>query len=246
MISNKVFATLITIGLSLGFLKAQNNKNKVDFSFRLAPTISISGVNDESRNWDFEKGAAKMKFNGGLSFDINLQENVSFSTGIWYTGKRSVMNISADTLSNPTGKEVIDYSLNYIEVPLLFKGYTNNLTDKMKLYLNIGGVFGFKISETYVGDENQRPLQSYPDGENVSKKYAGFFDASLLTGAGVEFNIGTSNKVYFGLDYSLGLVNIIHKDFISSLSRKGDIDIEKGTNYAVKNNYLAFVTGFKF
>lgn len=247
MTTSKVFASIIALGLGLGSLFSQSEGKKVEISLRVAPTLSMPSAKGESNFWDFEKGSPQLKFNGGLSADIFLQDNVALSTGIWYTGKRSSFTVESQWLNASDNKEVLSYNLNYLEVPLLFKGLTNNLNEKMRIYVNLGGVFGFKLSESFAGSDDDRPLQTYPDGEYLDQKYAGFFDASLLMGGGIELNIGTSNKVYLGGDYSLGLTNIIHKDFIGSLSQDPNATpISKGTNYSVRNSYVAFVAGFKF
>ncbi len=251
MTTSKVFASIIALGLGLGSLFSQSEGKKVEVSLRVAPILSMPGVKGESNFWDFEKGSPQIKFNGGLSADIFLQDNVALSTGIWYTGKRSAFTVESQGLNTPDNKEVLSYNLNYLEIPLLFKGFTNNLNEKMRIYMNLGGVFGFKLSESYAGSDDDRPLQA--NGEYLDQQYAGFFDASLLMGAGVELNIGTSNKLYLGGDYSLGLSNIIHKDFIGGLNQQTDpatgepvYSISKGTNYTIRNSYVAFVAGFKF
>ena len=251
MTTNKVFVALIVFIASISISFTQGEKSKVDVSLRFAPTISMTGAKGDSKYWDFEKNKSHLKFNGGLSFDIFLDENVSISTGVWYTGKRSKFTVSSAELNRPSAdnsnQELIDVSLNYVEVPLLFKGFTNNLSENLRLYFNVGGVFGIKVSEAYAGKDQDRPLQSYdPEGEYNNAKYASLFDASLLIGGGTEIAVGTSNKIYIGLDYSLGLANIINKKYVGSLSQSGNNTIEKGTNYAIKNKYLAIVGGFKF
>ena len=72
--------------------------------------------------------------------------------------------------------------------------------------------------------------------------FGDIIDFTWLIGSGVEMNVGTSNKAYFGVDYGHGLYNIMNNDYLNS-ALQGQVSIK---NFAIKNSYIAIVTGFKF
>lgn len=229
---NKTFTFLFSVLLLGTYAFAQDDEQKsVEVSIRLSPIISMPRVIDDSKDWDFNKAGTFVKFSGGLSTDFFLQDNIAFSTGLWYTQKRSNMTVTTSLLANTEAK--LDYNLQYIEFPFLFKGFTNNITEKMKIYFQLGATFGIKVDERYAGDINDKPSDA---------TYSKWYDSGILLGSGLELNVGTSNKFYVGLDYSQGLTNIIKDDYIQVSS----IESPSSNSYKVKNNYLALVLGFKF
>mgnify|MGYP003692120439 FL=1 len=242
---NKSFSLLLAllfIGAS-AFSQQDENAQRVEFSVRIAPIISMPSARTESADWDFSSGGAKLKFSGGISVDKFLQENIAIGMGVWYAGKRSTVNINTTDNTTLDVNGLADYNLQYIEFPLLFKGFTNNITEKMKIYFQVGGTFGIKLSEQYAGDD----LKQKPSSET----YAKWYDTSLMLGLGVELNIGTSNKLYTGVDFSQGLTNIIKKDYLNGVSDTNgngitEDDVPNKNDYKVKNASLALVLGFKF
>ena len=237
---NKPFALLFSLLFIGAAVFAQNKEGKkVELSIRLAPMISMPRVIDESKTWDLESGGEKLKFSGGISIDKFFQENVAMSTGLWYSSKRSTVDYrSVDNVYQGTA----DYDLQYLDIPFLLKGFTNNITEKMKIYFQVGGTFGIKVGERYAGNDiNNKPS---------SNTYAKWYDASFLIGSGVELNIGTSNKVYAGIDYNHGLTNIVKNDYFEGLDSGGTTieasSVPNKNDYKIKNSSIALVIGFKF
>ncbi len=234
----------LTILLSLLFagtaVLAQNEEGeKIEVSVRIAPLISIPRVLNETSDWDANKGKSNIKFSGGVVVDRFLQENVALSFGLWYTSKRTTFDFEQKSLNV---KGLADYNLQYVEIPFLVKGLTNNVTEKIKIYVQAGVTLGVKIGEKYAGDRKNRP---------TSKTFAKGYTSSFLAGAGVEYNIGTSNKIYAGLDFNQGLTNIIKSDYLADVKRSDGTAINKDdlpatSDFKIKNTYLALVLGFKF
>jgi hypothetical protein len=242
---NKSFTllfSLLFVGASV-FSQQDDDAKRVEFSVRIAPILSMPSARSESADWNFSAGDATPKFSGGISVDKFMQDNIALSFGVWYTGKRSTINFTTTENTTLDYSGTADYNLQYIEFPLLFKGFTNNITEKMKIYFQLGGTFGIKLSEQYAGSD----LANKPS----SMTYAKWYDTSILLGLGVEFNVGTSNKFYTGIDFSQGLTNIVKEDYISGVSdSNGDRinaeDVPNKNDYKIKNAYLALVLGFKF
>jgi hypothetical protein len=233
---NKTFALLFSLLFLGASVFAQDDKaKKVELSLRVAPMVSMTGVIDESKDWELDNGDSKLKFSGGISLDKFFQENVALGTGLWYSNKRSTVKYeSLDEVYAGTA----DYNLQYIDIPLMLKGFTNNVTEKMKIYFQVGGTFGIKVGERYAGsDINNKPS---------SNTYAKWYDTSFLIGSGVELNIGTSNKVYAGIDYSHGLTNIVKDDYFDGLDNITTEEAPKKNDYKIKNSTVSLVIGFKF
>lgn len=242
---NKSFSLLIAllfISASV-FSQQEEDAQRIEFSVRIAPIISLPSARTESADWDFSSGGAKLKFSGGISVDKFLQENIAIGTGVWYAGKRSGFDYSTTNNTNLNFSGTADYNLQYIEFPLLFKGFTNHITEKMKIYFQLGGTFGIKLSEQYAGSD----LKNKPSSDT----YAKWYDTSFLIGLGVEFNIGTSNKFYTGVDFTQGLTNIVKKDYLNGVrdsngNKINEDDVPNKNDYKIKNAALALVLGFKF
>ena len=117
----------------------------------------------------------------------------------------------------------------------MFKGYTNNITEKMNIYFQTGIVTGLCVGEKYASDNIPSGL---PDDD-----FSDFIDFTWLIGTGVEMSVGTSNKAYFGIDYGHGLYNVLGKDYLKEASKPKSISTNK---FAIKNSYIAIVSGFKF
>ena len=151
--------------------------------------------------------------------DIYLAENVGISTGVWYTGKKA----HVDVVFTPEGgapadySDIFHYNLQYIELPLLFKAFTNNISEKMRIYFQTGVVTGFCVGERYAEEEIPDNLPEDNFGDII--------DFTWLIGSGVEMNVGTSNKAYFGVDYGHGLYNIMNNDYLNS-ALQGQVSIK--------------------
>jgi len=239
---NKTFTLLLSLLFIGASVLAQDNEaKKTELSLRIAPMISMPRVIDESKDWDLQSGGSKLKFSGGISIDKFFQENVAMGTGIWYSSYRSTVDYAgSDTESGYNG--TADYNLQYLEVPLMLKGFSNNITEKMKIYFEVGGSFAVKVGERYAGSD----INNKPSDET----YAKWYDTSFLIGSGVEMNIGTSNKVYAGLDYSHGLTNIVKDDYFDGIEANGvkinPDDAPSKNSYKIKNSSISLVIGFKF
>jgi hypothetical protein len=122
----------------------------------------------------------------------------------------------------------------YLELPLSIKLFTNEIATATRLYFQVGGSLNVPIGTRVNGEK------FYTDPSNNTSVKAGdyvkFFDADALAGAGAEYQLGTSTKLFAGLSYHRGLVNI--DNYFESTRKFKDVTI--------KNSGLALDMGIKF
>ncbi len=208
---------------------------QVDLGIQFAPSISTNRVSNDIADFTLEDNGSKLSFTGGLIMDYYLTEHIAVSSGVWYANKKSSLKF---------GTDVLDYSLQYVQIPLSVKMFTNNITDKMRLYFQ-GGVTGeLKLTEKAL-NETAKELKK-------QTRFAKLYDLGLLISAGVEYNIGTSNKLYGGITYNRGLVNVytdkmenVIKDTAKASTSTPEEDIDS-SKMSYNNNLISLVIGFKF
>ncbi len=151
----------------------------------------------------------------GLVVDKEITDSYSFSTGLIYTPKRLKIRRIDSSIAMPT---VVDeeYRTQYIQIPLTFKLYTNEVSPGIKVYFQVGVEL-----EALVFDEAL-------EGSSTLVSDFSFFDTAVVLGAGVEYKLGASNILFGGLSYHRGLLDIT-KD-----------------NFAIRNTTVSLDLGIKF
>ncbi|GAB3822951.1 hypothetical protein GCM10028895_28750 [Pontibacter rugosus] len=127
---------------------------------------------------------------------------------------------------NISGKD--DLTIQYIEIPLTLKLFTNEVAPGTVAYFQVGGSLNTKVA-AQVNDKK------VIDSEKVIKRF-NIFEADVLLGGGAEFQMGQSTKLFAGLTYHRGLTDI--DDFYEK--RLGD------KNISIKNNSVSLDFGVKF
>jgi hypothetical protein len=236
---NKLITVFALILIS-GQVFSQDSKFKL--GLRFAPSLAMTRVIDveEKDKMAFESNGAGVRFSAGLTGDFYFGKNYSFYTGLWYTTMRSGVKFTSTTDKGNFEGEAI-YSLQYVQVPVAIKLFTNEIATDTKLYFVIGGTAGIKINEKdLTWDSNQ------PNDEVFSKPGKGtaysFFDAGLLLTAGAEHQLGENTIIFGGLSYNRGLLGV--------QSDKGPFKSAAGSEassiYTVSHHLLSLEFGLKF
>jgi hypothetical protein len=192
------FLLLLLTYAGLGF--AQDRTTKL--GIRLAPAISTNGAESESSAGDaYSKSGSSVRLGGGLVADFFLTDNYAFSTGLWYTIKRSAFQRNLNNVADKS-----EYNLQYFQIPISLKLYTNEVALDTRIYFQLGGTLDIKLAE--------RPLNKatnwlYIDSRTQDKKAYKPVDAGLLLGVGVETAMGENTSVFGGLTFNRGLVNVL-------------------------------------
>ena len=150
-------------------------------------------------NWGFG-------FGFGIPIDFNFSKNFAFSTGIAYTNlggslkyKDSIPSFEAvDTTYILKPGSVVKYETSFIEIPLSFKGKTNEI-GYITYFLKAGisPQFRFKAKGD-VGSLNT---------DDDIKAEVRSFNMSYHIGGGIEYSLGGSTKLLVEALFTNGLTN---------------------------------------
>lgn len=190
---------------------------QVRFGFKAAPNISFNRIEADADNTDFSTEGVGLRFQLGPIFDFEFKENHFFSTGVIFTSKRSAF--SADSLGStpPTFNE--DYSPQYLQVPLTLKLFTEEIGLDKKIYFQFGGTVDFMTN-------------SEGKDENIVQSFR-FIDLNSLLAVGLEYGIGINTKIFGGLIYQRGLLNVFSENIY-------------GDNFKLRNDFVGLEVGVFF
>ncbi|MBP6386817.1 MAG: outer membrane beta-barrel protein [Pseudarcicella sp.] len=196
--------------------------------FRLAPGISSSQIVGEGDYKGFRNNADHIRLSLGPTLEYFLTSKISLASGVYYTVKSVDYFLPNDFkatkipgLSAYQNKGASLYNLQYLQLPFTAKMYTGEIFNRSRFYLQFGGILDFKIAENPLENE-ANPLEIYKlkQGEN---NVFGYADIAMLAGAGLEYEIGGSNALFFGFNYQRGLVGVNSSKTFSDLSTKNRI-----------------------
>ncbi len=193
------------LGISLLFcimtvLNGQENQ-RIRLSFVAEPQISwlkpdIDGV--ESRG-------NMPGYNFGVVLDRFFAENYAFSTGLTINTTGGKLRYAPEMLENQPEEEVdllsgdVSYNLRYIEVPLGLKLLSNSF-HRTSFY----GRFGLTP---------QINIEARDDDDKTMDEQVRLFDLAYHLGAGIEYSIGGSNALMFGVLYHNGFADVTNEDY---------------------------------
>ncbi len=203
------------LGVFITPIKAQDVRLGVTF----APTISFNQgtftANDQADN--LAGGASGLRFIFGLISDFNLSDDsYYFSTGLVYLTKTAGLDGSFGGVTDN------QYNLQYLQVPLTLKLFTNEVMSGARIFFQLGGGLELKISEKVKTENN-------PDNEDPIDFQV--IDVPLILASGIEFDLG-ENLLYGSLGYQRGLTNAAKK-------------VDEG-KLVIRNQLLTFNVGFFF
>ena len=129
--------------------------------------------------------------------------------------KNEVLNISEE------------HKLQYLQVPILLKLYTSEITLDTRLYFKLGGLIELKIEEraATVADPSKSFIEKFTP-----------LDVAFLLGAGIEYDISPPTSLSIGISYQRGLVNAI----------KSQASIPGVPKVIYKNDFLSLDLGIGF
>ena len=154
---------------------------------KLSPVIASNRVTNDAQNVDNDGSALKLSV--GLVVDKPISESYYLSTGLIYMPKRAAFRASADSTEN--------YTLQYLQIPVTLKLFTNEVAPDLKVYFQVGGALEFKVF-----DEPKEPSFVVVDKFNP-------VDFSVILGSGVEYRAGINTTIFAGISYQRGLSNVV-------------------------------------
>lgn len=169
----------------------------------------------------------------GLTAEYKFKDNAYLQTEVSFITK-GVVYKSAETLGNGVKQWTQDFTLNYIQVPLLIS-YKLEVEENISLYFHGGPYFAYGIG----GKTRLKITHKQTEGEDVETSQNSFgedgfkkLDIGIRFGSGLEFE-----KCTIGFDFEYGFTNISRKNTkLSSLLN------DKG----FKNQGVCLSLGYKF
>jgi hypothetical protein len=188
-------------------LNAQDSRFKL--GLRFAPGISSTRVEDldDTDYRAFTANSSALRFSAGLSGDFFFGRNYAFYSGLWFT----VMNANIKGVFDSTGLKGAansDMNIQYLQIPVALKLFTNEIATDARLYFIVGGTGSIAIKKAELDFTSDVPDKfKNPDPADAYS----ILDAGLLLGAGVEYRLGEATSVFGGLSYNRGLLNVSSK-----------------------------------
>jgi hypothetical protein len=196
---------LYSILLVLAPVLTQAQDGKFKLGLRFAPGISMSRVQDLDETDQVTWGASSsgLRFSAGLTGDFYFGRNYAFYTGIWYTVMKAGLEASFDSAGTKSSA-TSDVNLQYLQVPLALKLFTNEIAPDVKLYFVVGGTASLALKEIAVSYKDEAAkFQKAALGKGYSVG-----DFGLLLGAGAEYRLGENTTLFGGISYNRGLLNV--------------------------------------
>ena len=215
--------TLLMLFLLAGF----SSMAQIEIGLQLSPTVSGNRFIAEDR-YNFEQESSKLRLGVGVVADYFFAQNYAFSTGLIYRSKGGEITYTETDDSGVALNKQDDLAVQYLELPISLKLFTNEVAPGTILYFQVGGSLNTKVA-AQVNDKK------VINGEKVMKRF-NIFETDALLGGGAEFQLGQSTKIFAGLTYHRGLTDI--DDFYEE---KFD-----DKNISVKNNGVSLDFGLKF
>lgn len=193
---------------------------------KFSPAISSNRIALIDSLYDVNTDASRFKFSLGLIYDHEITETYFFSTGLIFLPKSVAFTVTdeADNNTDPyPGEPKEEYQLNYLQVPLSLKLYTNEIQPDLRIFFQVGMATEFRIFSA--------PIEE--DYDLISE--FGAFDTSVIFGGGTEFRAGINTALFASVTYQRGLMNTLKSEtfrFQEPLQ--------------IRNSYISLDLGIKF
>jgi len=173
-----------------------------EFTFTVFGEPQISWMTPDSK--DVESDGSLLSFNAGFNFDNFFAEKYAYSTGLSINSIRGKLlyketkNIDASDTTYRLSNEVVNYSLQYINIPLGLKFKTIEIGySKFFAHLGLDAAINIKSSA------------DLPDVEDVNvSKDINWYNLGYYIGGGLEYSLGGSTALVGGITYKNGFMDI--------------------------------------
>lgn len=171
---------------------------QVRIGLRVSPYLNLISINNTNDTINISGANSGIRYSIGPVVDAYFGENYAFSTGIWFATRKF------GTKSNRVESVV---NLQYIQIPVTLKLFTNEISDDLKLYFQLGGTADLKIAGEVA------------DARPGEKDETRDINGSLYFAVGGEYQLGTNTALFAGFNYNRGLINMFSdkkvRDFLN-------------------------------
>lgn len=217
----RAFRFFLLLLLVSPFAQAQSQ-----LGLKFSPAISSNRIALVDSLYDVNADGSRFKFSLGLIYDHEITETYFFSTGLIFIPKSVAFTVTdeSDNDSNPyPGEPREEYQLNYLQVPLSLKLYTNEIQPDLRIFFQVGMAADIRIFSA--------PIEE--DYDLISE--FGAFDSSVIFGGGAEFRAGINTALFASITYQRGLMNTLKTETFSFQEP-----------LQIRNSYISLDLGIKF
>lgn len=236
----KKFFVATMVAVCAFSVSAQRASDSSEFSFWdgeqteqkivIGPRVGLNVSSLSVSNLEMENDKSKIGFNVGVAVEFPIVRSFYINSGLFYTTKGIKFE---DSGSDWSEKET--WNAGYLELPL-YASYRLNFAEASQLQINFGPYFAYGVNgkvKYEVNDEGDVSKHDYDlfgvADENSDEDKGGFkrFDCGLGVGLGY-----TWNRIYLGINYQFGLVNIADKkDWGNGKIKNSNFNISVGYNF---------------
>jgi len=184
---------------SSALLFAQSGDTFRGFKLGIAAHPTFGYLKVDGENINVKSDGMRAGFSYGLLGDFAFADNYTFSTGLLLT----TVNGQNVTIAGPKVQTI--YKLQYIEIPLKLKLFTNQNND-MRFYGELGLGNGINVGAKSDIKTADNSIPEVKD-KNISSDIAAY-RGSIIIGGGAEFTISGKTKASAGLAFNNGFTNI--------------------------------------
>lgn len=217
-------------------VSAQRASDSSEFSFWdgdqteqkivIGPRVGLNVSTLNATNMEMDGDKSKVGFNVGVAVEFPIVRSFYINSGLFYTTK----GIKFEE-SGYDWKETETYNAGYLQLPV-YASYRLNFAEESQLQINFGPYFAYGVNGKVnykSNDEGEVEKVSY-DLFGTGEDKAGFkrFDCGLGVGLGYTFN-----RIYLGLTYEIGLVNVLDTKEYGNLAKmkNSNFNISIGYNF---------------
>ncbi|WMJ71815.1 porin family protein [Cytophagaceae bacterium ABcell3] len=199
---------------------------------RFSPGLAFSRGVDQDLNdhYDVSGSGAGIRFFAGPEISHFFGDNYAFVTGVWFASKRGALNVEYENIS--LEREV--YNLQYLQIPLTMRLYTNEIATNTQLYFQLGATGDIKIGENPVTVQSPQYITNFR-----------FFDASLVIGTGIQLQMGSNTYLLGGITYMRGLINAV-TDVRNVSVPEGVTAFDTQPSFRMNNDMITIDLGIMF
>ena len=173
--------------------------SQTKLGLKFSPLFSSHKISLKSDQLEVYQGKTATRMSIGLIVDHPLTDTYFLSSGLIYLPKRVSINLEEEDGGTAPTNPFESYDLNYLQVPLSLKLFTNEIAPDISLFFQVGLILEFKIFEQALNE----------DYEFISK--FNFFDTAAIIGTGIEYRLGINTLFFTSISLQKGLINIINR-----------------------------------
>ncbi|MEM7055443.1 MAG: outer membrane beta-barrel protein [Bacteroidota bacterium] len=204
--------------LILYFASATYSLAQDQLGIKVAPSLSFSSIHTNPDTTGFSSGGVALRLKLGVIYDYDLaiKDSYYLSMGLLFAAKQA-------SIKNNTASIKEQYELQYLQVPLLLKLYTSEVSLDTRLYVELGATGELKIND------RATKLEDKPRAFRL-------WGLSGLIGFGVEYSTSLFTSVFAGISYQRGLTSMLEKEYDAN-------SVSQVLGYA---NFVGLDVGIKF